>query len=264
MWPLDIDTYCGMLKVVASQHKTIRYTEIQDCKSFVLWRHDCDMSLNRARAVAELDAQYGVRSTFFILPHSEFYNILELGQTRLVREIINFGHDIGLHFDVNFHLGTQNVFNFEKAIEQDTKLLEDLAETKIDSFSFHNPTPEILEFDASEYSGLINCYSKEIRETIDYASDSNGYWRHQPIPEILQDESKTRLQILTHPEWWLEKAGAPRDHVLRCAYGRALRVISDYDAALSKYEDRVNFKSDKNSESDFERAKIWMTDRWYS
>jgi peptidoglycan/xylan/chitin deacetylase (PgdA/CDA1 family) len=175
-----------MLKVLANQHKTIRYTEIQDCKTFVLWRHDCDMSLNRARAVAELDAQYGVRSTFFILPHSEFYNVLELSQTRLVREIINFGHDIGLHLDVNFHRGTQNVFNFEKAIEQDTKLLEDLAETKIDSFSFHNPTPEILEFDASEYSGLINCYSKEIRETIDYASDSNGYWRHRPIIPTVQ------------------------------------------------------------------------------
>jgi peptidoglycan/xylan/chitin deacetylase (PgdA/CDA1 family) len=254
MWPLDIDTYCEMLEVVTSQHKSIRYTEIQDCKTFVLWRHDCDMSLNRARAVAELDAQFGVRSTFFILPHSEYYNILELSQTRLVREIASFGHDIGLHLDVNYHLGSQSNFDFEKAINHDTNLLEDLAETKIDTFSFHNPTPEILEFDAAKYSGLINCYSKEIRETTDYASDSNGYWRHQPIPEILQDKSKTRLQVLTHPEWWLETAAMPRDHVLRCAYGRALRVISDYDTALSRYEDRDNLKSTESLANDFERA----------
>ena len=163
MWPLDIDTYCEMLEVVTSQHKSIRYTEIQDCKTFVLWRHDCDMSLNRARAVAELDAQFGVRSTFFILPHSEYYNILELSQTRLVREIASFGHDIGLHLDVNYHLGSQSNFDFEKAINHDTNLLEDLAETKIDTFSFHNPTPEILEFDAAKYSGLINWRDHRLR-----------------------------------------------------------------------------------------------------
>lgn len=255
MWTLDIDTYCGMLKVVASQHKSIRYTEIQDNKTFVLWRHDCDMSLNRARIVAELDAQFGVKSTFFILPHSEFYNVLELGQTKLVREIVSFGHDIGLHLDVNYHLGTQNNFDLEKAIENDAKLLEDIAEIKIDSFSFHNPTPEILEFDAAKYSGLINCYSKEIHETTDYASDSNGYWRHRSIPEILRDESKTRLQILTHPEWWLERAGPPRDRVLRCVYGRAQNLMDRYDTAMSTYLDRDNNKSLEEDLNDFERAR---------
>jgi hypothetical protein len=254
MWPLDLETYCEMLNVVANQRTCIRYREIEASEAFVLWRHDCDMSLNRARVFAELDAQFGVRSTFFILPHSEYYNILELSQTRLVREIISFGHDIGLHLDVNYHLGTEANFDLETAIEKDTKLLEGLAEVKIDSFSFHNPTSEILEFDAASYSGLINCYSKELRESTDYASDSNGYWRHQPIPEILQDESKNRLQVLTHPEWWLETAAMPRDHVLRCAYGRALRVISDYDIALSRFEDRDNLKSTESLATDFERA----------
>jgi peptidoglycan/xylan/chitin deacetylase (PgdA/CDA1 family) len=252
---LDIKTYCEMLLTLASQRKCIRYKEFENSENFVLWRHDCDMSLNRARSVAELDAQFGVKSTFFILPHSEFYNVLELGQTTLVREIVSFGHDIGLHLDVNYHLGTQNNFDIEKAIENDTRLLEDIAEIKIDSFSFHNPTQEILEFDAAKYSGLINCYSKEFRETTDYASDSNGYWRHRPIPEILRDESKTRLQILTHPEWWLERAGPPRDRVLRCVYGRAQNLMDRYDMAMATYLDRDNVKSPEEDLNDYERAK---------
>lgn len=244
-----------MMKIVSERRKTIRYTEIDENDQFVLWRHDCDMSLNRARYIAEIDAEHGIRATFFILPHSDYYNILELGQTRLIREIKKLGHDIGLHLDVAYHSAVSEAHDLERWISKDVCLLEEIAETKIETFSYHNPTPEILKNDSAEYMGLINCYSRLIRETIDYGSDSNGYWRHQAIPEILLDKNKRRLQILTHPEWWLEDSSLPRDRVLRCAYGRAIRTIIDYDKAMANQNDRENVNNETSSSNDYERAR---------
>ena len=40
----------------------------------IIWRHDIDMSVHRAYSLAKLERGLGVKSTFFILPHSEFYN----------------------------------------------------------------------------------------------------------------------------------------------------------------------------------------------
>jgi hypothetical protein len=254
MWPINLETYRLMLRITTEHRKTIRFSEIDNNESFVLWRHDCDMSLNRARAIAEIDAENGVSSTFFILPHSDFYNILELGQTKLIRDIAKLGHAIGLHLDVEYHSMTSAKFNIESAIARDRNLLEDISETKIEVFSFHNPTPDVLKFQNDSYADLINCYSKQILGTVSYGSDSNGYWRHEPIPQILQDLDRTRLQILTHPEWWLESDELPRDRVLRCAYGRAQSVIMNYDKSMSEQENRNNELAEDFAFSDYERA----------
>jgi hypothetical protein len=243
-----------MLKFATERGRTIRYTEIEETGPLTLWRHDCDMSLQRARRIAELDAECGVLATFFILPHSDFYNVLELEQTKIIREIVKMGHEVGLHLDVEYHSATSRTFDLESAIKKDTNLLEDVAEKKIEVFSYHNPTQNLLKFDSDSYAGLINCYSKRIKENIDYGSDSNGYWRHQAIPEILQDSNKSRIQILTHPEWWIEGDYSPRDRVLRCVYGRAHKVVLNYDTAMSANSDRENIKPDDSSLSDDERA----------
>ena len=261
MWPLNLNTYRFMLREVSKRFKTIRYTEIDTSRDFVLWRHDCDMSLNRARHIAEIDAENGITSTFFILPHSEFYNILELEQTRIIREIRDLGHDIGLHLDIGYHTATAKTFDLESAIKRDKYLLEDVTESKIQSFSFHNPTPEMLKLNSKEYAGLINCYSKQIWTTIKYGSDSNGYWRHQPIPEILLDSTNSRIQILTHPDWWIEGDYSPRDRVLRCAYGRARKVMFDYDSAMATYLERDNAKPNDLSITDYDRAMKTMQTR---
>src|SRR5947208_11960648 len=65
----------------------------------VLWRHDVDLSPHRALAIARLEADAGVLSTYCVLLHSEFYNLLEAGITERIREIVRLGHRLGLHFD---------------------------------------------------------------------------------------------------------------------------------------------------------------------
>jgi hypothetical protein len=253
MHPFNLGTYRQMLLTLKTERRVIKYSEISHHHEFVLWRHDCDMSLNRALVIAELDSQYGVQSTFFINPHSEFYNIFEQNQTKIIREILNLGHDIGIHFDSSYHMASSEKYDIEEALAKDARYLQDVAETLLRVFSFHNPSSEDLAFDERIYTDLINCYSKEFRSSINYGSDSNGYWRYQPIPEIIQDQSKKKMQILTHPEWWLDEDYLPRDRVLRCVYGRALYTVAEYDRVLEKHSDRENQKPNGKL-NDYERA----------
>ncbi len=240
MPPFNLDTYEAMLGAARSQRRFVTYDEVLEQDSFILWRHDCDMSLNRALELAEIDARFGIVSTFFIHPRSEFYNIFEYSQTALLRKITQLGHRIGLHFDAEYHKQYSTGKPFVTALQQDASLVEAAVETKVSVFSFHNPDQGALAYDNFEYAGIINCYSKWLKENVVYKSDSNGYWRHEPIPLAIARNETQRLQILTHPEWWLSRESSPRDRVLRCVYGRAIKTMSDYDAAMGFQSDREN------------------------
>ncbi len=59
--------------------------------------------MHRALRLAQLEHQAGVVSTYFIYPHSLFYNLLSRSIVDMVKEISKLGHDIGLHFDPKFY-----------------------------------------------------------------------------------------------------------------------------------------------------------------
>jgi hypothetical protein len=253
-FPLVIDTYRSMVKSASSVWNFVTYDQVKNLDKFVVWRHDCDTSLNRAKYISQLDNELGIKSTFFINLHSSFYNIFELSQTKLIREIVGNGHRIGLHFDYGYLEKIGKTDEFREALIQEAQILEGISESLVGVFSFHNPSAKTAQYSEYEYGGLINCYSNWMRENLHYSSDSNGYWRHQPIPEVLQDETIERRQVLTHPEWWLAEMSTPRDRILRCVYGRARNTIMEYDRAFEGLTDRENAKSGDEVLSDLERA----------
>ena len=236
----NVQTYRQMLKQVSSARNFITYDRATSTENFVIWRHDCDMSLNRARSIAEIDAENSIQATFFIHPHSHFYSVLEESQVLLVREIAKMGHQIGLHFDNSYHQKTAPSRSFEDSLKWDAQLLADVSQIQPTVFSFHNPDQDVLQLQEFEYVGLINTYSRWMLGNVTYASDSNGYWRHTPIWEVLDNHQNSKVQILTHPEWWIEQDALPRDRVLRCVYGRALLNVKEYDEAMGRQSNRRN------------------------
>lgn len=199
----------------------------------VLWRHDIDLSVHRALRLAEIDAEAGIISTFFVNPHSTFYNMLEPGILALLARIRGLGHDLGLHFDAEAHKGRLGTLDgLTRCLTRERDLLADWLGSEISVFSFHNPdVANLLSFDQDEVAGMVNTYGRTFRESYAYASDSNGHWRHKSIPVII-NEDHPRLQILTHPGWWTPEPLPPRQRLERCAMGRARRQMSDNDAFL--------------------------------
>lgn len=229
-----VKSYRELLAIAKQEYAFVCYNAIPWGQRFVLWRHDCDYSLNRAHALARVEAEEGVRATYFLNPHCEFYNLFEKSQHRLVREIIEMGHEIGLHFDAAFH-DISDEEKLEQQVGAEAQLLERLYGVKPSAFSFHNPVAAHMSCEADTYGGLVNCYSRRFKTAVPYCSDSNGYWRFRRLQDVLTNANDPCLQVLTHPGWWQETAMPPRQRIFRSVYGRAKATMRLYDAGLDAH-----------------------------
>jgi hypothetical protein len=224
-------SYRRLLSLAKMNYKFVSYKSIPWGEKFINWRHDCDISLNRAYALAKIESEECIKATYFLNPHCEFYNIYEKSQYDLVIKIIEMGHEIGLHFDPAFSQPT-NEKELGQQIYYESKLLTDLFGVEPSAFSFHNPIPAIMSYDAEIYGGLINCYSRRFKTEVSYCSDSNGYWRYRRLNQVLSDATEPCLQVLTHPDWWQENSMPPRQRIFRSVYGRANAVMRRNDDQL--------------------------------
>jgi hypothetical protein len=199
----------------------------------VLWRHDIDMSVHRALALAQIEADAGVRATYFVLPHSRFYNLLERTVTLRARTITSLGHSLGLHFDARFYGEIRTADEMSERLAQERDTLENLLDAPVLAFSFHDPTTaDVLHFDDDIVAGMVNAYGRNVRGGYVYCSDSNGYWRHDRLEDVLSLRPE-RLHVLTHPEWWVPQVMSPRERVSRCIDGRAAAQHLEYDTSMA-------------------------------
>lgn len=228
-----ITEYIDLLRIAKRNYRFIAYDEVEFASHFILWRHDCDISLNRALRFAQIERDNNISATYFLNPHSEFYNLLEKNQAKIIEQIIGLNHSIGLHFDAGFY-NIDSEHQLDDVIAQEADWLRQWFGIEISVFSFHNPTEFLLTCEKYKYGGLINCYSEYFKQNISYCSDSNGYWRFRRLREILEQAADKNLHILTHAEWWQEKPMLPRDRVLRSVEGRAVAIMNAYDAFLEK------------------------------
>ena len=253
-----IDHYAKLIQLASKNYKTTNYNNIQWDEKFLLWRHDIDFSLNRGVALAKIEKEANFVATYFLNPHSSFYNIFELDQTHKIREIISYGHDIGLHFDSAYY-NIKSEKELSSLVKNEADILYNVFGKYPVAFSFHNPLEDHLSCDEYEYGGLVNCYSKEFKAKVSYCSDSNGYWRFNRLYDMLSNADERCLQVLTHPVWWQKKPMFPRDRVQRSIYSRARNNLLDYDKLLLDHK-RENIRGDSVH---FEFLKVYNIDKFY-
>lgn len=212
------------------------YEKISSGEKIVLWRHDVDFSLNRAYRLAEIEEESGVKATYFIHMQSNFYNIFEPDQYEIVKQIINKGHTIGLHFDHGFYMRNKGIVNgdIEKYAMREKEIIEEYFDVKINVVSFHNPEANnVLNLRKDDYAGMVNVYSQTIFDSCKYCSDSNGYWRYDRLKDVIE-KGYEKLHILTHPAWWTPYQCSPYERIKRCVDGRRDAVLAEYCGALKQ------------------------------
>ena len=91
--------------VLASRAYTFEPFGTDADEPHVLWRHDVDVSVHQAARLAAIEAEAGVRSTFFFSFHSAFYNLLEREVADTARAALAHGHWLGLHYESEFYGG---------------------------------------------------------------------------------------------------------------------------------------------------------------
>lgn len=168
-----------------------------------LLHHDCDNDLVAAARMAEIEAEEGVSSTYFVMLRSAMYNLLAPPHTALVRRILALGHRLGLHFDesVVAALPPESV---AAEVDRERGLLRTEFGCEVDAVSFHQPGPRILGGEVR--LGCVNTYDRGDMEGFHYTSDSNLAFRGGEPTELFASGAHPRLHILIHPEWWTEGA----------------------------------------------------------
>jgi hypothetical protein len=202
----------------------------------MILRHDIDFSLPDALRMAELESSLGLRATYCVLPHAPTYHLGESQTLAALRAIRELGHEIALHYDLEF---------FEQAgiapragIEREAAWLGELLGTEIRSVSQHRPARQ-GRFDGVG-AGFVDAYDEALTRKILYLSDSRREWRNGCVHEHLPRAS--HLQLLVHPLWWDAERERGRREIVRRIAERRGRAIRD---ALEAYADEMGEESKK-------------------
>lgn len=235
-----IENYKKLLTKSLSSYVVKDFFNYSLDEDFIILRHDVDYSVHRALRLAEVEASLGIKSTYFLLLHSEFYNLFEKDVFEKVKKIISLGHDIGLHFDSHFY-GITSEIDLEERLSFEKKIIESLFNIEIKSFCFHITNPFTLACNKNSYAGLLNVFSAFFQNEIGYCSDSNGYWRFSRLEDLIINHTYKHLQINTHPGWWQDEIMSPQARIERCINGRAKKVKELYLKNL-KDTNRINIE----------------------
>lgn len=172
-------------------------------------RHDVDLSLEAAVALAEVEAQAGAFSTWFLMTRSAFYNLDSARGEWALERLRALGGRIAHHAVwPNVDLDAR----FEPLV------------------AWHNPDPDYM---SAPVAGATNVMAPPWFDPAHYRSDSNQRWRGECPHGSLARGEPSWLQLLTHPEIWVFEGATMRetmesflaaDHSARLELLRADRI----------------------------------------
>jgi hypothetical protein len=175
----DLTHYGELLAAAKSGGYRFAFFDREPAAGDLLLRHDVDLSLDAALAVAELEAEAGAQATYIQITRSVFYNLASHEGERALARLRELEHRVGLH-----------------AVYP--KL--DLDERFDRVVAWHNPDPDFMR---DPLDGAVNVMQHPYFDPYHYRSDSNQHWRSGCPHEELRGGGFRWLQILVHPEIWV-------------------------------------------------------------
>lgn len=225
-------SYRALLEAAKQKYAFRTYQNGSSESPTVLWRHDLDFSVQDALPLARMEAEARVVATYFVNLHDACYNPLDRANAAAIQEILRLGHALGLHFDAGFHRIGEDVDLLSALLVREASILSDAFAAPVHAFSFHNPDAMALGFDGAMYAGLRNTYARSLRTAV-YCSDSNGYWRHERLQDVLERPAAPLLQVLTHPCWWTAMVASPRQKIRNTIAAANAALLDDYARTLA-------------------------------
>lgn len=209
-------TYDSFIQLICmlkdKNYKFCNYSNCDESKKTVIFRHDVDLSLEKAVNIAKIEYENNISSTFYVLLSTDFYNVFSKTSNDMLKNIMSLGHDIGLHFDEKrYEINNDEELN--NFVRKECDILSMAVGKEVKSVSMHRPSRWILDNDI-HFDSVINSYSKKFFTDFKYLSDSRMNWR-EDVLDIIKNEKYDRLHILTHPFWYEEEYGNIKERVSR-------------------------------------------------
>ncbi|MFC7236111.1 hypothetical protein [Halosegnis marinus] len=192
-----LDEYGALLDALCDRDREfVGYDDPLD-EGSVLLRHDVDFSPRRALDCARIEADRGVRATYFFLVSCPLYNLAFRPNRDLLVRLRALGHDVGLHFSTHQYWNDDPGDDaIEERVAAERDVLAALGADPVDAVSFHRPPEWVFE---RRFDGFDSTYEPRFFREVAYRSDSNMRWRAEPP---FADGVPDRLQLLVHPGLW--------------------------------------------------------------
>ncbi len=231
----SFNDYKEIIRIIKSTDRYMDYHKALTSDKFILMRHDVEYSVERAYELAKVESSMDFTSTFFFQWTNNSYNILSRKNKDLIKDMHERGHTIGLHFALN---GMTDMEQIRKQIAKEMEILNSMFEFKIDTFSIHRPSKDVLR-ENIKLPGIINAYQDEfftfaenVTEntpvSVKYLSDANHIWRYGYPDEknILEND---KVQILTHPFAWCKQGYDNFDNYKSLIREKYIELVNSVD-----------------------------------
>lgn len=234
-----LDGYEHLLGLLnGNGYRIVDYFGWEKYDKCVILRHDVDMDLQRAFTLAQIEYKYKIKSTYFVLLTSNFYNIQSYRNRSILNQMQDMGHTIGLHFDEKVYPKAMgNVERVQQEIKKELNILSEILETEASVISYHRPTKEILNADI-EIQGVVNSYANLFFRQFKYLSDSRMHWR-EPVLDIIREGKHTKLHILTHPFWYCDEKKSMREILYEFINIAGIERFNNLDENLTNLRDVI-------------------------
>ncbi|MBQ7557369.1 MAG: hypothetical protein IJT00_04830 [Lachnospiraceae bacterium] len=245
------DDYRKMLEAIKETGLACSYREALTRDSWIIMRHDVEFSVERAWELSKVERSMDFTSYFFFQWTNNSYNILSRRNMDMVKDMHERGERIGLHFALN---GLTDIETIRKQIIKEAGILSEMFGFKVDAFSIHRPSPDVLKANL-HFDSLINAYQDDFFTftenakpdsvlPVKYLSDANHIWRYgYPDRETLNSHKK--IQILIHPFSWTRKGYDNYDNYRSLVREKYSVMIDSIDSECKDFgEFRDHFDSE--------------------
>ena len=187
---INLNEYLSLLK---KANRIICVKDYKKYKSALILRHDVDESMDFAYELYRLENSNNIKSTYYILLTSDLYNPFSAKNKKRIKEMVENGFEVGLHFDPLAYDSENLIENFKKEVEAFEKFLE----IKLYSYSMHNPS---VSGKYIKYLKLLDAYDDSIFCDECYISDSAFSFRGKDLNEYIEKSNYRLVQLLIHAD----------------------------------------------------------------
>jgi hypothetical protein len=222
----DLGDYAQLLNDLRDRgYVSAKVSEMcESARGFVVYlRHDVDFSLLDVMPMAETEARADCAATYYLLLSGQ-YNLHASENREAVKQLILWGHEIGLHYDLEAYPGTRE--EAYSTLVYEATVLERLCGCSIRTIVMHNPHRGQDDWFRScdEY---VHPHDPRWQAGLTYISESCRAWRDETLLQCFGHTPPRRLLLLTHPEVWLDGSVYDRQEYLERVL---LRQAKDRDS----------------------------------
>jgi hypothetical protein len=194
-----LESYAKLVRYLRQVYKITPFCCVQRQNDpLLILRHDIDFSPKASIRMAQIEQSLGIRSTYFVLLSSPFYNLRERDNAQILKQISRLGHEIGLHYSPSEFRSYGR--KESKTLSIQVEMLEHLLQRKVYSIARHGGWDRDPFAATHDY---INAYHPYFRGDL-YIHDSCRAWTPlEGLVKLLNSPKPlNRVQLLTHPETW--------------------------------------------------------------